>query len=172
MKKIKIIFFILSSALIISCSDDGDGGNSNGLNVPVTIDGASFAFTCNRNEFTSYEYEVSCNNNQSKRLIIYKAFEVNGGEVKVLLIDVPDSSLFDSPYGISYECSTNPLLSSHACLTTALPVYDAASTTISATDVVLPESDNNTAEFGTFVAGEGMHTISFSVNAESVAFFQ
>lgn len=153
----------------MSCSDGGDSSNSSSL--PVTIDGASFSFTCNRNEFTSYEYEVSCNNQESKRLIIYKAFEVNGGEVKVLLIDIPDTALFDSPYGISYECGSIPLLSP-ACNTTAIPVYDAASTTISATDVVLPESNNNTAEFGVFVNGEGMHTISFSVNAESVQFFK
>lgn len=165
----KIIFFILSSVLVMSCSDGGDSSNSSSLSV--TIDGESFAFTCNRSEFTGSEYEVSCNNQQSKRLVIYKAFETNGGEVKVLLVDVPDSALFDSPYGISYECGSIPLLS-RACNTTAIPVYDGAKTTITAADVVLPETDNNTAQFGTFVNGEGMHTISFSVNAESVQFFQ
>lgn len=158
---------VISSVFVLSCGDDG--GNSNGTTVSVTIDGTDYSFVCNR-VASGYEYQVGCIYNQSKRLDVYKASDMNGAEVKVGLTDVPDSSLFDSPYGIEYACSTAAIPA--ACLTTAVPVYDAATTTISANNVEMPEINNRTAEFGNYVAGQGSHSISFSMNAAAIEFYQ
>lgn len=155
--KIKLLTIAMLAGLAGGCGSDDSGGA-----YSVTIDGVAYGFNCFRTGVTGYEYHVSCDYNESKRLDFMKSYDVNGGEIILKLTDVPDPTLFDSPYGIEYQCSNLD----NMCISNT-PEFDSVTGTLSATDVVLPQRANNT---GTTGATE--HTVSFSVVPENVAFFQ
>lgn len=171
MKYVTMIFLIISTVLMSGCSEDDA---AQGTIISVTIDGTDYSFSCFRNQSASsegYEYSISCEQHaagESKRLTFYKAYEANGGEVKVNLTDVPDSTLFDSPYGIQYSCSDTD--TGIPC-PVAAPTFDAATTTFNLTDVELPETWNRTVEYPPYVAGVGSHTMTTSIEASGVPYF-
>lgn len=167
MKYINLTLLILGTLLITGCSKDEAPP---GLAVSATIDGTTYTFYCNRNSITADEYNIGCSYNDVRRLNFSKARDINGGEVKVAIVDSPDISLFDSPYGISFECS---LTGGTACASASVFEYDSASTTINMTDVVILQSANSTGEDGgTYVAGDASHTISTSIKLNDVPYFQ
>lgn len=164
-----LVAVVLSIAFMLTgCSSEDDGDS-----ITVNIDGTDYTFSsCGQNS-TGYEIEAGCNylaSDTAKRITFYKAYDANGGELKVLLTDIPDPALLDSPYGIEYECSTVDV--AHPCGSSAEPTYDAASGTMTLSSVVVPFSNNRTLEFGTFVAEVTEHVVTTSVNIRDFPEYQ
>lgn len=163
--------FMLVLLALTGCSSD------DGFSLTVNVDGTDYAFTsCGQYpvSYNGYETEAGCiyeGADSGMRITFYKAFDANGGELKVELTDIPDLTLLDSPYGIFYSCSTlNPAL---PCGTAAEPTYNAATGTISLSSVELPNSGNTTLEYsGVFVAGTASHTVTTSANIDSFPVYQ
>ncbi|MDH5571182.1 MAG: hypothetical protein OEY89_05410 [Gammaproteobacteria bacterium] len=170
MRCFNISLIVIGILSIVGCGggDDDDSGSGSGLSVTATIDGMPYTFSgCGAITYNGYEYDISCTyiGAEAKRLILSKAYDVNGGAVRVLLTDIPDASLLDSPYGINYECDDQG-----SCLVNA-PVFDAATTTITLTGVSVPQINNNTADYGAYIPGAAEHTISVSVDVSTIAPF-
>jgi len=173
MKFIYIVFGLLTSLSIISCSDSSDSGS--GPSITVTIDSVDVVFTGCGAFNNGFEHQFSCNHvsgGEAKRLTLTKAFDINGGAVGIKLVDVPDSAFLDSAYGIEYSCDSAATLS--ACLDANVPTYDAGTTTISLSNVVVPLVLNRTATEAPFieVIGPASHTVSLSVVASTIPDFQ
>lgn len=173
MKYIYILLGILTSFSIISCSDSSDSGS--GPSIAATIDGTEVVFTGCGAFNNGLEHQFSCTHisgGEAKRLTLTKAFDFNGGAVGVELVDIPDSAFLDSAYGIEYSCDSEAIQS--ACLDANLPTYDTGTTTISLSNVVVPQTLNRTASEAPFieVIGPVSHTISLSVDASTIPDFQ
>ncbi|MDH5764598.1 MAG: hypothetical protein OEZ38_01175 [Gammaproteobacteria bacterium] len=170
MKHLYLAFTMSILALITGCSSDNESGSV----ITVTIDSQNYNFGgCGTFTASTNEFDISClyqSGGEAKRLFFYKIHDIDGGEIKVRLTDIPDATQLDSPYGIEYECST---LGSPACLTAALPTFDTATTTITLNNVVMPLTNNRTDYAGgPLVVGPTEHTVSFSIDVSTISSFQ
>lgn len=170
----RAIFVILSSVLMMSCSEEDEI-----FTVNATIDNASYSFECNRTSTTADEFSISCSNGNARRLTLTKGLDSNAGDNTGILTieytDVPNTALFDTAYGINYVCNDsadidptyNPMCAS------VIPTYNDATKTFTAANVEVTQTFNRTTEAGgTYVAGDASHTISVSVVMSDVPFFQ
>ena len=166
---------MISSALMINCGGDGDG--SNGMTIVATIDGVDVSFECNRN-ISGYDdqYNIGCQHGFDTRLNFYKDTDLNGGALKVEIVDVPNTAYFDSGYGIHHACYNVPFMSDPQC-TGEVPQFNSTTTAMTLTTVVVPETANTTDGpdgDGIFVPGtqSASHTISTSIVLDDVPYFQ
>lgn len=173
----KILLLAAISLLGYGCDSDED---DEVFNITATIDGTGYSFECNRSVSNANDYVVSCQNGNTRRLKITKGYNENdgldgNGILNIEYADVPNAALFDTSYSINYACNDTATINSYDPLCPGnLPTYDAASSTFTATDVVINQTWNRTGEdiSWTYVAGEASHTISVTIVLSDVPYFQ
>ncbi len=142
-----------------------------GPTVDVTIDGTLYTFKDCGIIAQDTNTKISClqhtsdemDNAKFTRRITLTSSAAAGGEfIDFQLVDIPDPSLIDSPYGIEYECDTDTNYG-RPCLSGTL-THDESAKSFVIDNLEVAMTYNKTGEFGTFVAGATHHIVSATFN--------